>query len=126
VSIIRRTACIGVAALALTASVKAADAPAVVISEGYGLLEKDGRGQYRAICQGCRIEYGQGTKDAAYPALATNATLVAAVCVSDTVVDGRMGMPAVGRSLSDEHVPAVTNSAQPAGQRLPRRRHGGR
>jgi len=89
---------------------QAADAPAVVISEGFGFAQQDGEGLYRAICQGCHMGQGQGAQGAgAYPALAANVKLASAAYLPYTLVNGRKGMPAVGRMLSDEQVAAVTN-----------------
>jgi mono/diheme cytochrome c family protein len=88
----------------------AADPPAVVISEGRGFVQQDGPGLYRAICQGCHMEQGQGAQGAgAYPALAGNPRLASRVYVLDTLLNGRKSMPPVGRMLSDDQVAAVTN-----------------
>ena len=101
---------LSLALLGLLTSAQAVDEPPVVISDDFRFVEQDGRGLYVAICQGCHMAQGQGARGAAlYPALAANNKLAAAAYVPYTVINGRKGMPAFGRMLSDEQITAVSN-----------------
>jgi mono/diheme cytochrome c family protein len=62
------------------------------------------------ICQGCHMPDGKGAVGAGhYPALASNPKLAAAAYPTVMVVNGRGGMPAFGKQLSDAQVADVVN-----------------
>jgi enamine deaminase RidA (YjgF/YER057c/UK114 family) len=73
-------------------------------------VPRDGEGIYRTICQGCHMPDGKGAQGAgAYPSLAGNARLAAALYPAQTVLNGRNGMPPFRRYLDDSQVAAVVN-----------------
>lgn len=62
------------------------------------------------ICQGCHMPDGKGAVGAGhYPALAGNPKLAAAAYPAVMVLNGRGGMPAFGKQLSDAQVADVVN-----------------
>jgi mono/diheme cytochrome c family protein len=70
--------------------------------------QTDGAALYQAICQGCHMPDAQGAAGAgAYPALAHNQKLAAALYPVYTVLKGRNSMPPLGSYLSDAQVVAV-------------------
>jgi mono/diheme cytochrome c family protein len=85
-----------------------AEDPPPPLSRGWRFEERDGAGLYRAICQGCHMDQGQGAVGAgAYPALAGNPRLASAPYVLRMVLHGRKAMPALGRGLDDDQVAQV-------------------
>lgn len=71
---------------------------------------RDGEHLYRAICQGCHMADANGAQGAgAYPALAANPRLAAGAYPAYVVLNGKNGMPPVGRYLDDAQVAAVVN-----------------
>ena len=100
------------AALALFADRPSARAQSTGVSfaDPYRLLQRDGEAIYRAICQGCHMQDGQGAIGAgAYPALAANRNLEASGYPIAFVLNGRKAMPPLGRTLDDDQVAAVVN-----------------
>jgi mono/diheme cytochrome c family protein len=72
--------------------------------------ETDGAALYRSICQGCHMPDARGAIGAgAYPALAGNKHLQAALYPAGIVINGRKAMPAFGDSLTDAQIAAVVN-----------------
>jgi mono/diheme cytochrome c family protein len=87
-----------------------ADNAGLDISDGFRFQEKGGEALYRAVCQSCHMDKGQGAKGAGmYPALASNPRLAASTYPVYNIVHGRKGMPPFGRMLSDEQIADVTN-----------------
>ena len=81
-----------------------------VLSPGPAFVETDGASLYANVCQGCHMPDGRGAVGAAsYPALAGNPDLDSTPFVLHVVLKGLKGMPAVGRSMSDDQVAAVLN-----------------
>lgn len=100
---------IGLAAFTFTPAVRA-DNAGLDISEGFRFQEKGGEALYRAVCQSCHMDQGQGAKGSGmYPALAANPRLAAATYPVYNIIHGRKGMPPFGRMLSDEQIADVTN-----------------
>jgi len=65
---------------------------------------------YQAICQGCHMPQGQGSKGAGfYPALAGNTKLAAGAYPVGVVMNGLHGMPSFATRLNDEQVAEVVN-----------------
>jgi len=70
----------------------------------------DGAFLYRAACQGCHMEKGQGASGAGtYPALANNPRLASAQYPAVMIINGNRAMPAFGGMLSDEQVANLVN-----------------
>jgi mono/diheme cytochrome c family protein len=69
-----------------------------------------GQDLFQGICQGCHMPDAQGAVGAgAYPALAHNARLSAAVYPVTVVVNGQRAMPSFGEDLTDEQIANVVN-----------------
>jgi len=95
-----------VAALAMTA---AGMDHAQDIYEG-SYEQQTGEALYQGICQGCHMPNAQGAVGAgAYPALAKDMRLAAAVYPLNVVLNGQRAMPPIGKDLSDEQVANVIN-----------------
>ena len=72
--------------------------------------EQSGAEIYRSICQACHMPDAQGAVGAgAYPALAGNRHLQAALYPVGLVINGRKAMPAFGDALTDAQIAAVVN-----------------
>ena len=72
--------------------------------------QQTGEDLFQNICQGCHMPDAKGAIGAgAYPALAGNARLKAAIYPITVVVNGQRAMPPFGESLSDEQVAEVIN-----------------
>ncbi len=72
--------------------------------------QKSGEDLYRGICQGCHMPNALGAVGAgAYPALAHDIRLAAAVYPLTVVLNGQRAMPPIGVDLSDEQVANVVN-----------------
>ena len=72
--------------------------------------QQSGEALYQSICQGCHMPDAMGAVGAgAYPALARNDHLKAALYPVTVVLFGRKAMPAFGDALSDEQVASVVN-----------------
>jgi mono/diheme cytochrome c family protein len=72
--------------------------------------QQSGEALFQNICQGCHMPDAKGAIGAgAYPALAGNARLKAAIYPITVVVNGQRAMPPFGESLSDEQVAEVIN-----------------
>jgi mono/diheme cytochrome c family protein len=73
-------------------------------------LQQSGEDLYKGICQGCHMSDAKGAIGAgAYPALAGNPRLVAAIYPITVVVNGQRAMPPFGAELSDEQIANVIN-----------------
>lgn len=69
-----------------------------------------GESLYEGICQGCHMPDAKGASGAgAYPALANNGRLAAAIYPVTVVVNGQRAMPNFGGDLSDDQIAAVLN-----------------
>ncbi len=80
------------------------------LSVGRGFSEQDGAALYANICAACHQPDAKGAVGAAaYPALADNKNLGSADYLLTVVLQGRRGMPPVGRMMSDEQVAGVSN-----------------
>ena len=96
-------------ALTLTALLAAADATAQEIYMGT-FPQQSGEDLFKNICQGCHMPDAKGAIGAgAYPALAGNPRLAAAIYPITVVLQGQRAMPPFGESLSDEQVANVIN-----------------
>jgi len=72
--------------------------------------QQSGEDLFHNICQGCHMPDARGAIGAgAYPALAGNARLSAAVYPITVVLHGQRAMPPFGESLNDEQVANVIN-----------------
>jgi mono/diheme cytochrome c family protein len=72
--------------------------------------QQTGADLYHNICQGCHMPDARGAVGAgAYPALAGNKHLRAALYPVGVVLNGHKAMPAFGPMLSDAQIAAVVN-----------------
>jgi mono/diheme cytochrome c family protein len=72
--------------------------------------QQTGEDLFKNICQGCHMPDAKGAIGAgAYPALAANPRLVAAIYPITVVLNGQRAMPNFGESLTDEQVANVIN-----------------
>jgi len=72
--------------------------------------QQTGEALFRSICQGCHMPDAKGAEGAgAYPALAGNIKLKAALYPVAVVISGRKAMPAFGDALSDSQIAMVVN-----------------
>ena len=72
--------------------------------------QQTGEDLYTHICQGCHMPDAKGAIGAgAYPALASNPRLAAAVYPVTVVLHGQRAMPPFGQTLSDEQIANVLN-----------------
>lgn len=82
----------------------------VVSGSGKHFQQREGEALFKAICQGCHMDQGQGATGAgAYPALANNPKLAAQAYPLFMVVQGQGGMPGFKQFLDDEQIAAVVN-----------------
>jgi mono/diheme cytochrome c family protein len=96
-------------ALTLTALLAAADARAQEIYMGT-FPQQSGEDLFKNICQGCHMPDAKGAIGAgAYPALADNPRLKAAIYPVVVVLHGQRAMPSFGDSLNDEQIANVIN-----------------
>ena len=115
------------ALLLAAASLARADSVDPQLSQGWTFQQRDGAALYRAACQGCHMDQGQGAQGAgAYPALRGNVRAGMAEYVIHNVLHGRKAMPPVGEMMEDAQVAAVVNfvrqtfaSPPAAGEPLP-------
>jgi mono/diheme cytochrome c family protein len=72
--------------------------------------QQTGEDLFRGICQGCHMPDAKGAIGAgAYPALANNMRLAAAIYPITVVVNGQRAMPNFGEDLSDAQIANVIN-----------------
>ena len=72
--------------------------------------QQTGEDLYKNICQGCHMPDAKGAIGAgAYPALAANPRLAAAIYPITVVLRGQRAMISLGESLNDEQVASVLN-----------------
>ena len=72
--------------------------------------QQTGEDLYHGLCQGCHMPDAKGAVGAgAYPALASNVRLVAAIYPITVVLNGQRAMPSFGEELSDEQIANVIN-----------------
>jgi mono/diheme cytochrome c family protein len=72
--------------------------------------QRSGEDLYKNICQGCHMPDARGAIGAgAYPALAANPRLAAAIYPITVVLRGQRAMISLGESLDDEQVASVLN-----------------
>lgn len=72
--------------------------------------QRSGQELFQTICQACHMPDAKGAVGAgAYPALAANKRLAAAVYPITVVVHGQRGMPRFGEMLDDEQIANVLN-----------------
>ena len=72
--------------------------------------QQSGEDLYTHICQGCHMPDAKGAIGAgAYPALASNPRLAAAVYPITVVLRGQRAMISLGESLDDQQVASVLN-----------------
>src|ERR1700728_4484405 len=72
--------------------------------------QQTGEDLFRNICQGCHMPDAKGPIGAgAYPALASNPRLAAAIYPITVVLHGQRAMPPFGQTLTDEQIAAVLN-----------------
>jgi mono/diheme cytochrome c family protein len=96
-------------ALTLAALLAAAGATAQEIYMGT-FPQQSGEDLFKNICQGCHMPDAKGAIGAgAYPALADNPRLKAAIYPVVVVLHGQRAMPSFGDSLNDEQIANVIN-----------------
>ncbi len=72
--------------------------------------QQTGEDLFRNICQGCHMPDAKGAIGAgAYPALASNPRLAAAIYPITVVLHGQRAMPPFGETLTDEQIASVLN-----------------
>jgi mono/diheme cytochrome c family protein len=72
--------------------------------------QQTGEEIYQGICQGCHMPNAKGAVGAgAYPALAQNEHLQAAIYPATVIIGGRKAMPSFGDSFSDQQIANVVN-----------------
>jgi mono/diheme cytochrome c family protein len=72
--------------------------------------QQSGEELYKGVCQGCHMPNAQGAVGAAaYPALAGDTRLAAAIYPLTVVLNGQRAMPPIGADLSDDQVANVVN-----------------
>jgi mono/diheme cytochrome c family protein len=72
--------------------------------------QQTGEDLFKNICQGCHMPDAEGAIGAgAYPALAANPRLAAAIYPINVVLHGQRAMPPFGESLNDEQIANVIN-----------------
>jgi mono/diheme cytochrome c family protein len=77
---------------------------------GKSYPQQSGEDLFKNLCQGCHMPDAKGAIGAgAYPALARNPRLMAAVYPITVVLHGQRAMPPFDDSLSDEQVANVIN-----------------
>ena len=87
----------------------AAPAEAQEIHAG-GYPQQTGEALFKGLCQGCHMPNAQGAAGAgAYPALANNVRLVAAIYPITVVLNGQRAMPDFGDDLTDAQIANVLN-----------------
>jgi mono/diheme cytochrome c family protein len=75
-----------------------------------GYPQQTGEELYKGICQGCHMPDAKGAVGAgAYPALAGDIRLAAAIYPINVVVNGQRAMPSFGPDLSDQQIANVIN-----------------
>jgi len=75
-----------------------------------GYSQQTGEDLFKGICQGCHMPDAKGAVGAgAYPALANNIRLAAAIYPVNVVVNGQRAMPSFGADLSDQQIANVIN-----------------
>jgi mono/diheme cytochrome c family protein len=101
---------LGLAVAIATGSLAWADEATTIFSKGEDFDEQSGRSLYTEVCQDCHMADGKGAGAAGrYPSLAGNTKLEAAGYPLTMVLQGRNGMPPVGKMMSDEQVAMVVN-----------------
>ncbi len=72
--------------------------------------QQSGEALYQGICQGCHMPDAKGAVGAgAYPALAGDPRLAAAIYPLTVVINGQRAMPPFGPDLSDDQIANVIN-----------------
>ena len=72
--------------------------------------QQTGEDLFKNICQGCHMPDAKGAIGAgAYPALASNPRLAAAIYPITVVLHGQRAMPPFGEALTDEQIASVLN-----------------
>jgi len=85
-----------------------ADSGGITFSPGDKFTETSGEALYKAVCQTCHMNDGQGAVGAgAYPALAKNENLSDASYPISMVINGQGAMPPFGGSMDDDQIAAV-------------------
>jgi mono/diheme cytochrome c family protein len=75
-----------------------------------GYPQQTGEALFKGLCQGCHMPNAQGAVGAgAYPALANNVRLVAAIYPITVVLNGQRAMPDFGDDLTDTQIANVLN-----------------
>lgn len=81
--------------------------------DGNKITQTDGEGVYRALCQGCHMENGEGAVGAGmYPALKGNENLLVGDYPVTVIVHGQKAMPPFGDILDDDQILAVVGWLQ--------------
>jgi mono/diheme cytochrome c family protein len=80
------------------------------LSQGRVFDEQGGAALFANVCAGCHQPDAKGASGAAaYPALANNGSLASAEYLEKVLLNGRRGMPPVGRMMSDQQIADVIN-----------------
>jgi mono/diheme cytochrome c family protein len=101
-------ACAVVTLIGLAAALSTVGNAQEIHAGGYG--QQTGEAVFKGICQGCHMPDAKGAVGAgAYPALAGNIRLAAAIYPITVVVNGQRAMPNFGDDLSNEQIANVLN-----------------
>jgi mono/diheme cytochrome c family protein len=102
-------AALAIPVLAGTALAQSREGPLVAAGAAQ-VVEREGEGIYRSVCQGCHMADGAGARGAAtYPSLVNNQNLAAGGYPVSIIVNGLRAMPPVGAMMDDAQVAAVVN-----------------
>jgi mono/diheme cytochrome c family protein len=105
-----RAVLLGLAVVIAAGSLAWADEATPIFSKGENFDERSGQSLYTEICQDCHMADGKGAGAAGrYPSLVGNTKLEAAGYPLTIVLQGRNGMPPVGKMMTDEQVAMVVN-----------------
>jgi mono/diheme cytochrome c family protein len=105
-----RVLILGLAVAIAAGSLAWADDATTIFSKGENFDERSGQSLYTEICQDCHMADGKGAAAAGrYPSLAGNTKLEVAGYPLTMVLQGRNGMPPIGKMMTDEQVAMVVN-----------------
>lgn len=105
-----RGAVLGLAVAIAAGSLAWADDATPIFSKGENFDEQSGQSLYTEVCQDCHMADGKGAGAAGrYPSLAGNTKLEVAGYPVTMVLQGRNGMPPVGKMMTDAQVAMVVN-----------------
>jgi mono/diheme cytochrome c family protein len=87
-----------------------ADLLAMFSEDSERFTQTDGEALYRAICQACHMENGEGARGVGnHPPLAGNPKMNSKHFVAGVILNGYQGMPPFADRLDDAQVAAITD-----------------